>query len=277
MALDADHSSALLQSKKQTIKYRDVFDFLSKHVHQKDLPTTNPKPVTNTRIGDPKSNIHGGSYHIPDSEYATFLDLYVKDVITGKKKEYLTEMQRDKDGPILVDIDFRYDYEVDEKQHSPDDILELIGEYLGEFKNIFLLDDSSRFQIYVFEKPTVNRIDDKVKQKKITKDGIHMIIGVQADHVTQLMLRDKIMDKAAEIWQKLPLKNTWEDVFDRGISTGKTPWQLYGSRKPCNEKYQLTRVFDVSYDTSDGEFMYPEIPVSNFDIVKNIQILSVRY
>jgi hypothetical protein len=206
--MESINSAADLTIKKQMgVKYRDVFDFLSKHIHQKDLPTTNPKPVTNTRIGDPKLNIHGGSYHIPDSDYPTFLDLYAKEVIVGKKKEYLTEMQRDKDGPILVDIDFRYDYEVDEKQHSPDDIVELIGEYLGELKTMFQFDESSQFQIFVFEKPTVNRIDDKTKNKKLTKDGIHMIIGVQADHVVQQILREKIMDKAAEIWKNLPLKN----------------------------------------------------------------------
>jgi len=277
MQMESDHSTAVSIPKKLAIKYRDVFDFLSKHVHQKDLPTTNPKPVTNTRIGDAKLNIHGGSYHIPDADYPLFLDLYAKEVITGKKKEYLTEMQRDKDGPILVDIDFRYDYDVDEKQHSPDDIVELIGEYLGEIKNMFQVDESTRFQIFVFEKPTVIRVDDKTKNKKITKDGIHMIIGLQSDHIAQLILREKIMDKAAEIWKNLPLKNTWEDVFDKGISTGKTPWQLYGSMKPGNVRYQLTRVFDVSYDPSDQEFMYPELPVSSFDIVKNIQKLSVRY
>jgi len=273
-----EHKDSLLEVKNNNnVKYRDVFDFLAKHVHQKDLPTTNPKPVTNTRIGDAKTSIHGGSYHIPDCEYAAFLQLYAKDVIVGKKKEYLTEMQRDKDGPILVDLDFRYDYDIDEKQHSPDDIVELIGEYLGEIKNIYQLDESTRFPIFVFEKPMVNRIDDKTKNKKITKDGIHMIIGLQSDHITQLIIREKILGKAAEIWKNLPLKNTWEDVFDKGISTGKTPWQLYGSRKPGYDKYQITRVFDVKYDTTDGEFVYPEIPVSSFDVVKNIEKLSVRY
>ena len=275
--MESNSSVADPAPKKIIVKYRDTADFLSKHTHQKDLPTTNPKPVTNTRIGDPKQSIHGGSYHIPDSAYPTFLDVYAKDIIAGKKKEYLTEMQLDKDGPILVDIDFRYEYDIDEKQHSSDDIIELVGEYLGEIKKMFQVDGSTRFQIFVFEKPNVNRIDDKSKNKKLTKDGIHMIIGLQADHIVQQILRERILDKAAEIWKNLPLKNTWEDVFDKGISTGKTPWQLYGSRKPGNDKYQLNRIFDVSFDTSDQEFMYPEIPVSTFDTVKNIQKLSVRY
>lgn len=262
--------------KNTSIKYRDTFDFLSKHVHQKNPHTTNPKPVTNTRIGDPKLNIHGGSYHIDESEYETFLKLYADDVIVKKKKEYLTEIQLEKGGPILVDIDFRYDYEIDEKHHTYDEIVELIGCYLEEFKNIFQLDDSVQFPIFVFEKPTVNRINDPIKNKQITKDGIHMIIGLQADNIIQLMLREKVMEKAAEIWEKLPLKNSWEDVFDKGISTGKTPWQLYGSRKPGNDRYQLTHVFQAKWSEDDADFLYPEKPLSSFDVAANIYKLSVR-
>jgi len=262
--------------KNTSIKYRDTFDFLSKHAHQKNPHSTNPKPVTNTRIGDPKLSIHGGSYHIDDSEYETFLKLYADDVIVKKKKEYLTEIQLEKGGAILVDIDFRYDYDIDEKQHTYDEIVELIGCYLEEFKNIFQLDDSVQFPIFVFEKPTVNRIDDKLKNKQITKDGIHMIIGLQADNIIQLMLREKVMEKAAEIWDKLPLKNSWEDVFDKGISTGKTPWQLYGSRKPGNDRYQLTHVFQAKWSEDDADFLYPEKPLSSFDVAANIYKLSVR-
>ena len=276
--MDTMHSVTINNDniKNTSIKYRDTFDFLSKHVHQKNPHTTNPKPVTNTRIGDPKLNIHGGSYHIDESEYETFLKLYADDVIVKKKKEYLTEIQLEKGGPILVDIDFRYDYEIDEKHHTYDEIVELIGCYLEEFKNIFQLDDSVQFPIFVFEKPTVNRINDPIKNKQITKDGIHMIIGLQADNIIQLMLREKVMEKAAEIWEKLPLKNSWEDVFDKGISTGKTPWQLYGSRKPGNDRYQLNHVFQAKWSEDDADFLYPEKPLSSFDVAANIYKLSVR-
>jgi P4 family phage/plasmid primase-like protien len=273
--MESPHSVTANNLKNTTIKYRDAFDFLSKHTHQKNPHSTNPKPVTNTRIGDPKLSIHGGSYHIDDSEYDIFLKLYAEDVIVKKKKEYLTEIQLENGGPILIDIDFRYDYEIDEKQHSYEEIVELIGEYLDIIKDIFQLDDSVKFPIFVFEKPTVNRVDDKVKNKQLTKDGIHMIIGLQADHIIQLMIRERVILKAAELWKKLPLKNSWEDVFDKGLSTGKTPWQLYGSRKPGNERYQLTHIFNAKWD--DSEFVYPEVPLSSFDVVKSIAQLSVRY
>jgi P4 family phage/plasmid primase-like protien len=263
--------------KNSGTKYRDLYDFLIKHTYKKDPNTTNPKSVTNTRIGDAKLNIHGGSYYIPENEYETFLTLYAEETITKKKKEYLTEMQQDKSGPILIDLDFRYDYEIDEKQHTRDDVTELIGEYLEEVKNIFQLEEGVEFPVYVFEKPTVNRIDDKTKNKKLTKDGIHMIIGLQTDHVTQLMIRDRIIEKASEIWKDLPLTNSWDDVFDKGICNGKTPWQLYGSRKPGNDRYQLTRVFQAKWNDEDQQFLYPEIQLSNFDVIKNIYKLSVRY
>ena len=275
--MEKSHSLSITADnlKNTTIKYRDAFDFLSKHIHQKNPHSTNPKPVTNTRIGDPKLNIHGGSYHIEDSEYETFLRLYADDVLVKKKKEYLTEMQLESGGPILIDIDFRYDYEIDEKQHNYEEIVELIGEYLDVIKDIFQVDDTVTFPIFVFEKPTVNRIDDKTKNKKLTKDGIHIIFGLQADNVIQLMIRERILEKAAELWKNLPLTNSWEDVFDKGLSTGKTPWQLYGSRKPGNERYQLTHVFHARWDES--EFIYPETSVSSFDAVKNIALLSVRH
>jgi len=272
--MDVNGSTAINTVKKTSIKYRDIGDFLSKHVREKDSNSTNPKPVTNTRIPDLKTNIYGGSYYIPDEEYDTFLQLYVEDVIQKKKKEYLTETQLENNAPLLCDIDFRYEYEIDEKQHHFDDIIEIIGGYLDEIKNIYQLDEETEFPIFVFEKPTVNRIDDKSTNKKLTKDGIHMLFGLQVDHITQLMIREKMISKAAEIWEKLPLTNSWEDVFDKGISRGKTPWQLYGSRKPNNEKYQLNHIFQAKWDGSD--FIYPEIPLSSFDVVKNIHKLSVR-
>lgn len=249
--------------------YRDVNDFLIKHTIQKG----SDKTITNTRIGDKTSNIYGGSYHIPQAEYSTFLKLYYRDVIVPKKKEYLTEKQLNGNGPILVDIDFRHDYEVDERQYTKEHIEDLIDGYLEEFKKMYQLDENTKFPVYVFEKPSVNRLKDENK----TKDGIHMIFGIQADHVVQQLLRQKMLVRAQEMWSDFPKTNTWEDVFDLGISKGCVNWQLYGSRKPNYDRYQLTHVYEVTFDDSDSEFMREEIPVKNFNVEENIEKLSVRY
>uniref|UniRef100_A0A6C0E9X5 SF3 helicase domain-containing protein n=1 Tax=viral metagenome TaxID=1070528 RepID=A0A6C0E9X5_9ZZZZ len=258
------------------VSYHDLNDFLMKHTIKKDQGnTTTIKSMTNTRIGDPKSNIYGGSYHIPDSEYSMFLYLYNRDILVPKKKEYLTEKQLENDGPILIDIDLRHDYEVDERQYSKEHIDDLLDSYLGELNKIYQPDENTNIPIFVFEKPSVNRINTE-KEKK-TKDGIHIIIGLKTDRITQIMLRTKMIKNTSEMWSDLPITNTWEDVFDEGITKGHVNWQLYGSRKPNYERYQLTRLFEVTYDESDGEFMRKELPVSGFDIGKNIEKLSVRY
>jgi P4 family phage/plasmid primase-like protien len=249
--------------------YRDINDFLSKHYIQKG----SDKPITNTRIGDKENGIHGGSYHISDAEYPTFLKLYHRDVILTKKKEYLTEKQLSGNGPILVDIDFRHDYEIDERQYTKEHVEDLIDGYLEEIKKTFQLDETTKFPIYVLENPSVNRL----KEEKKTKDGIHMIIGLQADHIVQQLIRQKMLVRAQEMWSDFPKTNTWEDVFDAGISKGHVNWQLYGSRKPQNERYQLTRVFEIEFDPSDQEFMRSEIPIQQFNVEKNMEKLSVRY
>ena len=50
---------------------------------QSTAPTEKLQP-THTRIGDQSANIYGGSYHIPDAEYETFMRLYFKEVYSKK-------------------------------------------------------------------------------------------------------------------------------------------------------------------------------------------------
>ena len=190
--------------------YTDVYDFLRKHTVKKSA-TSQEKPTnTNTRIGDSKLSIHGGTYNIPDIEYSIFLELYYRDIVSKNKKEYLTEKQRVDDGPLLIDLDFRYQYDVDEKQYSAEHIEDFIVSLLEEIKEIYQLDENIAFPIFVLEKPTVNRI----KEKKITKDGVHIIVGAQVERGVQLYIRNKMVPKMKDMWSDLPIINSWEDVYD---------------------------------------------------------------
>jgi len=245
-----------------TATYKNYQDFIGAHSISKD----DPRSATNTRIT-------GGKFYIPDEEYLTFLSLYHRDIVVSGNDEFLTEKQRESGGPIAVDFDFRYNYDVTTKQYSDKHIASMISLYLDALKTIYQFTDKTPFPIYIFEKPSVNRLDDK----KITKDGIHMIIGIQMDRTAQLILRDKVMSKIEEEWGDLPLTNTWEDVFDRGISAGSVNWQLYGSKKPNCDKYVLTRVYEIEYDLSDGEFMEQPINIKKFDWNRDFAKLSVRY
>lgn len=260
------------QAQTVVTKYAGFSDFMMKHLIKKGDSATLTRPITNTRIGDKNSQIYGGTYSIPETEYQTFLQLYAKDILAGNKKEYLTERQLENDGPILVDIDLRHDYETDERQYTKDHIEDMVHIYLEELKNMFQYDDTSKFKVFILEKPTVNR----VVEKNCTKDGIHIIIGIKADRVVQTILREKVMVKVAEAWEGLPITNSWEDVFDKGVTDGTVGWQLYGSRKPNHDRYKLTTVYEVSFDQTDGEFMRSEIPLTRYDVGANINELSVR-
>ena len=172
---------------------------------------------------------------------------------------------------MAIDFDFRYHYDVETRQHSKEHIQDMILLYLEEIKAYFIFEENKPFDIFIFEKPNVNRLEDK----SLTKDGIHMIIGIQVDHIIQMMIRDKIVEKLSEVWE-LPLTNSWESVLDEGISKGTTNWQLFGSRKPGNEAYELTQHFIITYDSSDGEFMMDEKKITEFDLKNNLIKLSVQ-
>jgi len=258
------------------MSFSSLDGFLTKHQlrSQKGEPKCTS---THTRIGDKKKTtsggIHGGNYAIPECDKDLFWRLYHDKVFVQKMPEYLTECQMKTGGPILVDFDFRYKLAVTERQHTPEHIQDMINQcYLEALKSLLVFDGDQRFDIFVFEKDDVNRLIDK----DYTKDGVHMVIGIQMDHILQQLLRTMVVGKVEEVWD-LPIINTWEGVFDEGISKGSTNWQVYGSRKPDHEPYRLTQHWSVTYDTGDGEFMMTQKAVSEFNMEANLHKLSAQY
>jgi P4 family phage/plasmid primase-like protien len=262
----------LLSSQKNSFS-----DFLIKHnanktKNGKGEEEKGIKEITHTRIGSKEYNIYGGAYTIPKEELSTFYELYYQHVFVQKKSEYLTEKQVE-DGPLLIDLDFRYEYDIETRQHTKDHIVDFLSLYLDELKTHFVMLPEVKFDIFVFEKPEVNRVEDKT----VTKDGIHIMIGIQCDHIVQRMIRSKILDKMSQV-SDLPLTNTWDSVLDKGISEGTTNWQLYGSKKPNNDAYDLTYYYVGELDDSDGEFMLEEKDVKEFklNLEKNFYKVSAQ-
>lgn len=268
--MDATSSSPNTSANhKNIMNYRDLNDYLIKHKTNKE----NPKPITHTRIGDDKSGIYGGAFHIPEDDENEFFKLYAKEILRNRGDEYLTEKQLENNGPCLIDIDLKYDASVSTRRHSIDHVIDLIDGYLEILKSIYQFDESTRFKIFVMEKSTVNIL----KEKGITKDGIHIIFGLSIDRVIQVIMRDRILPRVAEMWTDLPLKTDWDAVFDEGITLGHTNWQLYGSKKPNHEPYQLKYIYEISCDPRDNELRTTPMSIQDFDIAKNIQQLSARY
>ena len=249
-------------------------EFMQRHISKKG--TNDEKKYTHTRIGNDKTGkgkIFGGSYHIPDEDWDQFMELYYDEVITRGKLEYLTEKQLRTGGPLLVDLDFRYDIGIETRQHTKEHIIDLLEIYLDEIKKLLVLDDTP-FNIEIFEKPDINRLKDV----SVVKDGIHILFGLQMDSIMQVMLREKILSLLPDIWggdDGLPITNTFDQVLDDGISAGHTNWQLYGSRKPDNQAYVIKYSMTVSFDPNDGEFAITENVLGDITL-QQFKSLSAR-
>jgi hypothetical protein len=259
--------------------YIDLNDYLIKHKAD-ETGSDGKKIITHTRIpgkiGD--TPIHGGAYNIPKDELEQFYNIYYDHVFVKGRKEYLTEKQIE-NGPLLIDFDFKYDFEIRDRQHDKSHIQDIIYLYLEELKEFFIFKENKPIEIFVLEKPNVNRVTDK----QITKDGIHMIFGIQMNHILQMMLRDKILEKIGQTID-LPLINAesesmslWESVIDKTISSGTTGWQLYGSQKPGHDAYKMTYHITAVIDENDNEFTFTNHKVSEFNLKKNFIQLSAQY
>lgn len=255
-------------------------EFLKKHKYIKGFHPC----ITHTRIPSKEHKVYGGCYYIDttnNSVLKEFQDLYYDWVFTKQNDEYLTETQKanespvsksDTWGPILVDFDFRYPMTIQEHQHTDNHIVDMIDLYFEAIKRMHVCNNDEKIDVYIMEKPNVNKNTDN----GVTKDGIHMIIGMRMSHAGQLMLRDNVRKEIANVWDDLPLTNDWESVLDEGISTGKTNWQMFGSRKPGHESYGLKAKFVCSYNENNNCW---NIEKSNegLDMRKMLSILTPNH
>jgi P4 family phage/plasmid primase-like protien len=242
-------------------------------LYENRIPTGSKGVIsTHTRIGlKNKTNkneweIYPCNLHIEDID--KFYEIYADKVFVNNQSEYLTEAQN-KTGlsPVLIDLDFRYNGEVNERMHNSglvQDIVELYAETIQKIFNV----SNKRIEAYVFEKPKINRM--YAKSKNIVKDGIHIVILMCIDHQAQLYLRSEVLKIIHEqILSALPLINKPHDVLDECVSKGEVNWQLFGSKKPENDAYEISHHYDIMF--GDDDFDLDDITEINLkDKLKNI-------
>lgn len=241
------------------VKY---MDFVTKFLVQKG------ESFSHTRIPDKSLSI-GGAFMIPRTNLSEFYSKYYQHVFVEKRQEFLTEKQQPTNGPGLIDFDFRYSPDVEARQHTKENIMDVISAYMHLITSIYKFpspdDDAAEIVIpfYVFEKPTVNM------QSEFTKDGIHMLIGMKMERAVQILMREELLHELPEILGGLPIVNTWDQVYDDGIVKGHTNWQLYGSRKPNNKAYELKYLFEMKRKSDDMTWYCSESSVGEF--IKSIE------
>ena len=236
--------------------------FLKKHY-------TKDKTIHNyTKIKCDKHNVPGGSYSIPLDNIDDFYTMYKKHVFVNNKEAYFTEKQLEL-GPLLIDLDFRYHPDIINRQHTELQIIYLL-QTIFEFISTIKTPTESTVNCFVFEKPNVN-----TSSEEVTKDGIHIVINVQMDFIEKAILRNKLLMIIESIFITSHIINTWGDVLDEGVMKGVVNWQLYGSRKPGHEAYQLKYYFKSFYKQNEWEIKQQVCPDNKF-VIDNFEHIIAR-
>jgi P4 family phage/plasmid primase-like protien len=226
---------------------------------------------THTRIGNKEFNVFGGSYLINNDEEETFYKAYYEKVFTNKKQEYLTEKQIE-NGVLAIDLDLHYSNDVELRQHNKDFVDTLMQYYVNNLKKYFDFNSNDTFKIYVMERIEPCLFDDK------TKDGLHIIFGLNLNRRSQIDLRNRMIKQkeVIQLFDTLPLINNLDGVFDEGITKGCVNWNLYGSRKPSFKQYLLTYLYECVF-TDNNEYELENIDFEmNYELFKELIVRNTN-
>lgn len=221
-------------------KIYNLESFLKKHNYIKGK-----NELTHTKIANP-----GACYSIPDKDNDEFLHLYSQEI----GKQTLNIVERPKEvGPLLFDIDWRFDDKHKKRQYSESDIKYLVKKIKKAVMKYYTC-TSKNLEAYVFEKP--NPTHDKKNNEY--KDGIHIIYPKIALPSNMRLL---IIKEATEAVEKengmgnLPYINPLDDVFDTCIVKANG-FMMYGSKKFNNGPlYELTHIYKHTLDEIDTDLI----------------------
>ncbi len=240
----------------------DIYQFLELRRVEKDAE------MSHTSMGKPK-----GKFMIKKNEMNKFFELYDKAL---QKGDDLCLIERHIDyGPMVIDLDFEYLPDVDERQHDKEHIDGIVKLYMEEIRAMFNVeDDDPRLAAYVFQKPAPYREKEKSSgddagngattggnKYKRTKDGIHIMFpSIVSTPEPQYLIRDNILKRIGSVLDPLPLvvpkskdgQNSYIEVVDRSVIKANG-WFLFGSTKPGHEKYELNYIYKHNMECIDFE------------------------
>jgi P4 family phage/plasmid primase-like protien len=221
-----------------------------------------------------------GCYNIPDKDLGKFYQLYSKVITEGTCPVYLAERHR-KQGPVLIDLDFKYKTQPNSDPQiriiKESDWLVVIEQYIINIKKYIKLDDLEEdLKCYVLTKPNPTIVGtDPDTNSSTCKDGLHIMFpNICTQPLVQHLIRENVINfiRDNSSWAELNLSNEPEDVIDKAVIE-KNCWLLYGSCKDGSEnnKYELSKIFTVT-STNTLE----QVDFDNSDIIRLPETLSIR-
>ena len=167
---------------------------------------------THTSLYDKKKGGWAGSFNINENDIELFNKLYHEAVFINNETWHLTEKHKDL-GPILLDIDFKYNDGIVERQYNDELITKLLLKIMFEIeKYINIIEDFER-EAFIFEKKNPYNYKDN-----LYKDGIHIIFPYLITKPNlQYLIRENLLNTCKELFSSLPFSNDINDIIDESI------------------------------------------------------------
>lgn len=210
------------------------------------------------------TSLAGGKFFIPEDEMAEFYALYVEEILDDHPI-HLTEKPSEI-GPIRIDFDFIYEQKTNKHLHTQEQVVSFTKAYMDLMKEYLVLPEN--VDVYVMEKrrPTFD------KKKQIYKSGIHIVVPQACTHkYIEQSVRRTLLKRMDEFFPDLPLKESWDKVYDEQVLNRSHQWTLYGSRKADDNSLPYKIVYILKYD-GNNITVDNTIPELNIDLLRTLSL-----
>ena len=255
------------------------------------------KDFTHTTLGDRNIGIYSSKYKFLPEHKDYFYELYASWVFDHNCPTFLTEKHHPEFSPVLIDLDFRYSKNNEDKYYvyvkedddDSDDEEESKGKKVTKWKRKYNIDNVIQFlekyfalldevlEIQSYQK--VAYIMEKSspvydKEKKIMKDGIHIMMPYLVSayeplfYVRQEILKDVKLEK---MFQDLGFENEYSDIVDEAVIQ-RNNWFMYGSCKPGKESYKITNVVAWDETSSSYQTLGTNTKKNDLELVKLLSV-----
>ena len=207
-----------------------------------------PKQDKHTHTIYGSKDISGAAYTIPDGSLDDFYKLITRSIFKEGDQISIVEKVQ----PIcrlVIDLDFKYTDKIEKRQYNNNVIKNIINDIFSNLNILYNLSDEQKV-CHVMEKSSPLKASHK---KYESKDGIHLLFPyIIAEKKTYRKLRELMMDgdykNLFEDEGFIPPSNTIDEIIDDNIYKNGN-WFIYGSGKPGEIRYELTKIYKLSNDT----------------------------
>ena len=234
--------------------------------------STGERNPTMTGMGN-----NAGSFLVKPAEYDTFLDLMYDHVFIKRKQVNLIEQHYDHGGPILIDLDLRYEGGSDvivERRITAEQIYAFVLAYVKILCRYFEVENFEKKLRFIVQMKREPEMDAK---KDLLKDGIHIncpdiTLSPEIQHgLRGALIQEKILEN---IFDESGVINPALDIFDRA-PIHKNGWFFHGCSKPNKPTYKTQIIYQLETTGSD-DITLVEVPINNLTDREYLDLLSIR-